>query len=57
MRLDSTAVMALNLDPQPNDTRLMYLSGLLNKCCTPQGQRLLGQWIKQPLLDKNKIGK
>ncbi len=56
MRLDSTAVVALNLDPQPNDSRLMYLSGLLNKCCTSQGQRLLGQWVKQPLLDKNKIG-
>ncbi|XP_064405343.1 DNA mismatch repair protein Msh2-like isoform X2 [Halichondria panicea] len=55
MRLDSTAVVALNLDPQPNDSRLMYLSGLLNKCCTSQGQRLLGQWVKQPLLDKNKI--
>ena len=33
------------------------LYGLLNHCRTAQGQRLLMQWLKQPLTDMAKISK
>lgn len=58
MRLDASALRALNLMPNPQDgAKSMSLFGLLNKCKTAQGSRLLGQWLKQPLLDIQHIRK
>lgn len=31
------------------------LLGLLNKCKTAQGTRLLGSWLKQPLINLHEI--
>ena len=58
MRLDAAASTALHLEPSPGESggRYSSLYGLLNQCQTPQGQRLLRQWIKQPLLDHRRIG-
>ncbi|KAJ3325179.1 MutS-like protein [Boothiomyces sp. JEL0866] len=52
MKLDAAAVKALNLTPAPNEgNKNMNLYGLLNRCQTSQGSRLLSQWIKQPLMN------
>lgn len=64
MRLDTAAMTALNIFPE-NRQRLDFgtlaksssLYGLLNNCRTAQGQRLLMQWLKQPLTDIAKISK
>ncbi|KAJ1952692.1 MSH2 protein, partial [Linderina pennispora] len=52
MKLDASAVQALNLMPSPQDgaSKTMSLYGLLDRCKTSQGKRLLKQWLKQPLL-------
>ncbi|RDD41891.1 DNA mismatch repair protein Msh2 [Trichoplax sp. H2] len=57
MKLDSAAVRALNLFPSPSDAgnKLRCLMGVLNYCKTAPGQRLLAQWLKQPLMDIAKI--
>ena len=58
MKLDASALKALNLMPTPQDmggSSNMSLYGLLNKCQTSQGKRLLGRWLKQPLINLHEI--
>lgn len=59
MRLDAAAAKALHLEPQGDGgtlSRTHTLIGLLDKCRTPLGHRTLLQWLRQPLVDINKIG-
>ncbi len=58
LRLDNSALRALNLFPEPGQTgssKNTSVFGLLNRCRTAQGQRLLGQWLKQPLVNVHAI--
>ena len=58
MKLDASALKALNLMPGPRDgSKNMSLYGLLNHCKTPIGSRLLAQWLKQPLMNVEEIEK
>lgn len=58
MKLDAAALRALNLMPGPRDgSKTMSLYGLLNHCKTPLGNRLLSQWLKQPLMSLEEIEK
>lgn len=59
MRLDASALRALSLFPGPQDTggaKYMSVFGLLDRCKTSQGKRLLGRWLKQPLVNLHEIG-
>ncbi|KAJ1930073.1 MSH2 protein [Tieghemiomyces parasiticus] len=58
MKLDASALRALNLMPttQLGGNQTMSLFGLLDKCKTSQGSRLLRQWLKQPLMNLDEIG-
>lgn len=57
VRLDSTAIKSLDLFPAHGLSSKMTSSifQLLNHCRTFAGQRLLTQWIRQPLMDINHI--
>ncbi|KAI8964222.1 muts domain V-domain-containing protein [Daldinia sp. FL1419] len=58
MKLDAAALKALNLMPGARDgAKTMSLYGLLNHCKTPVGSRLLSQWLKQPLMNRDEIEK
>lgn len=60
MKLDSAAAAALHLTAYGAETFLTTaksgtprtVTALLNRCRTSGGQRLLNQWVKQPLTDK-----
>ncbi|XP_055591799.1 DNA mismatch repair protein spellchecker 1 isoform X2 [Uranotaenia lowii] len=57
VHLDAAAVSALNLFPKPGTNmssaafKWQSILGVLDRCRTPQGHRLMAQWIKQPLRD------
>ncbi|KAG4080064.1 hypothetical protein HA402_014504 [Bradysia odoriphaga] len=55
VHLDAAAVSALNLHPKPGTVinssayRWHSILGVLDRCKTAQGHRLMAQWVKQPL--------
>jgi DNA mismatch repair protein MSH2 len=52
MRLDSAAAEAVHLLPKPDQpSQFGSLFGVLNRCKTKMGARLLERWLRQPLLD------
>ncbi|XP_014219551.1 DNA mismatch repair protein Msh2 [Copidosoma floridanum] len=58
VRLDTAAIKALNVEPRTESLSAYgagsahsSVLGILDKCRTPQGRRLLAQWIRQPLRD------
>lgn len=56
MRLDSAAADAINLLPKPDHpSQYGSLYGVLNRCRTKLGSRLLNRWLRQPLLDVQEI--
>jgi len=56
MRLDSGAMRALSVEPQPGDNeKSASLLGLFSVCKTAMGARLLRKWMKQPLLSRHDI--
>ncbi|XP_076064509.1 DNA mismatch repair protein spel1 isoform X2 [Oratosquilla oratoria] len=59
MHLNSAAKKALHVEPIPGETvpgsKTTTILGILDKCHTPQGHRLLAQWLRQPLVDVNRI--
>ncbi|KAH8110312.1 DNA mismatch repair protein MSH2 [Phellopilus nigrolimitatus] len=56
MKLDASALRALGLIGDGSASgKNSTLHGLLNKCKTAQGTRLLGSWLKQPLVNLHEI--
>lgn len=58
MRLDSAAAEAVNLLPRPDHpSQFGSLFGVLNRCKTKMGSRMLERWLRQPLVDAVEINK
>ncbi|EGO26852.1 hypothetical protein SERLADRAFT_436679, partial [Serpula lacrymans var. lacrymans S7.9] len=56
MRLDASALRALNLTEPPGVYQSKcYFTWSPHKCKTAQGTRLLGSWLKQPLVNLHEI--
>jgi len=55
LRLDGAAIHALNLQASRDDPSRSSLFGLLDRCNSAMGSRLLHMWMKQPLLDQEQI--
>lgn len=55
VRIDNAALYALNALPKSMSNKSNSLFGVLDRCVTSAGRRLLEQWIKQPLKDLNRI--
>jgi len=53
MRLDSGAMRALSVEPQPGESdKNASLLGIFSQCKTAMGARLVRKWLKQPLLSR-----
>lgn len=50
VHVDIASARALGLISQQSSSQETLIN-FLNKCSTPQGRRLLSQWVKQPLKD------
>jgi DNA mismatch repair protein MSH2 len=55
MKLESTALKALNILKSPGESKTMSLYGLLDVCITKIGTRKLEEWIRQPLIQVDEI--
>lgn len=55
MTLDSSTRRNLELEETLRGERKGSLLGLLDRTVSPMGKRLIQQWVKQPLLDVDKI--
>jgi DNA mismatch repair protein MSH2 len=56
MRLDSAAAEAVNLLPKPDHpSQYGSLVGVLNRCKTKMGERVLQRCLRQPLMDPKEV--